>query len=262
MLDPDCVAAIATGLTDCLHDDECDLSTAPEFQLIFLSQPPQPPTLTYLTIDEKVWRAWAADRKLPTVVSAEECTDLLIATAGGWLPGLGWQPDATLVGCSLMYDEPTAETAGTNAAATRVVVANDTDGTLYQATSVPGDTRQAVVVGGEAADTRIAAVATALTTILDNRIVGVIQLPTTGYIILHTVHRDGEEAYEVQTFIDSANTMDDERATARVQDELTQLRQHAPSNVVHTLRLVHRTETGDRDVWAAEPVRGNGPPRA
>ena len=87
MLDPDCVAAIATGLTDCLHDDECDLSTAPEFQLIFLSQPPQPPTLTYLTIDERVWREWAAGRKLPTVVSAEECTDLLIATAGGWLPG-------------------------------------------------------------------------------------------------------------------------------------------------------------------------------
>jgi hypothetical protein len=158
-----------------------------------------------------------------------------------------------------MYDEPTV--AGPiRVEAARVLVARDTDGRLYQATrSAAGAEAATVAVGGEAPSGRIAAVAAALTTILDNRVVAVYQLPTTGYVVLHTVHRDGEEPYEVGTFIDVANGMDDGQATAHAQAGLEQLRRHAPSNVEHTLRLIHRSEAGDRDVWAGEPVRGNRP---
>ncbi len=260
MLDPDHVAAIADGLTECLGDER-DLSIAPEFQLIFLSQPPeQQPTLTHLTVDHKVWRQWAAEGHLPAVAGPQECIDLLVSTVKGWLPDLGWQPDAVLVGCSLMYDEPAA--AGpAGGTAGRVLVARDIDGRLYQATrSTAGGHAATVAVSGEAPSGRVAAVAQALTTILDNRVVAVFQLPATGYIVLRTVHPDGHNPYTVETFIDSAGVMDDDRATTHARAELDQLRQHAPSNVAHTLRLVHRTGTGDRDVWAGEPVRGNRPP--
>ena len=260
MLEPDCVAAIAEGLTDCLHD-HCDLSTAPEFQLIFLSQPPRQRTLTYLTVHEKVWREWAIKGRPPAVVSAEECTDLLVSTVAGWLPDLGWQPDATLVGCSLMYDEPAAAATGAAGVvtATRVLIARDTDGRLYHATSPAGSGDTAVAVRDEAPGGRIAAIAEALTTILDNRVVAVFQLPTTGYILLRTVHPDGHNPYTVETFIDCAAVMDDAAATARAQAEATPLHS-APSNVVHTLRLVHRTDAGDRDIWTSDPLRGSGPP--
>jgi hypothetical protein len=196
---------------------------------------------------------------MPAVVTAEDCTHLLITTVDGWLPDLGWQPDATLIACSLMYDEPTASD-GSGGAVTRVLVGRDIDGGLYQAACSLGDTEQAVTAGGEPASVRIAATAEALTKILDNRVVGVLQLPTTGYIILHTVHPDGEEAYVATVFIDSTNATDDDQATAHSQKEWALLR-HAPSSVEHTLRLVHRTDIGDREVWAAEPVRGAGPPR-
>lgn len=253
MLDPDCVAAVAEGLTDCLTDD-CDLSTAPEFQLILLSQTQQQPTLVYQAIDEKVWRKWATGRRLPAVVNAQECADLLVSTVAGWLPDLGGEPDATLIGCSLMYDEPTAD-----ATATRILVARDVDGRLYQATSPVGSGDGEVRVSDDAPSGRVAAVAEALTTILDHRIVTVFRLPTTGYLVLHTVHRDGEQPYDAICFIDAANTMDDRTAVAHAQAELEGLRT-APGNVQHTLRLIHRTEAGDRDVWTGEAVHGDGPP--
>lgn len=258
MLEDDCVAAIADGLTDCLLDDQCDLSTGPEFQLILLSQPTDPrPTLTYFTVHETLWRTWAGEQPLPTVVTAEQCTDLLISAVAGWLPQLGRQSDAALIGCSLMYDD----TSGGETVASRVLVARDIDGRTYQATlPVGGSVDQTVVVDADPPSGRVAAIAQALTTILDNRAVVVIELPT-GYLLLHTVHRDGEYPYEVQSSIDPGNTLDDDAATTRAQAELANLAKHAPGNVVHTLRLIHRTrEGGDRDIWAADPVRGAAPP--
>ncbi len=87
------------------------------------------------------------------------------------------------------------------------------------------------------------------------------RLPTDGYIILHQVQRDGEPPNTVTRFIDSANLMTDAEAIAFTEDEHASLRS-APTNVVHTLRLIHRTTAGDRGLWTGEPVRGAGPPLA
>lgn len=85
-------------------------------------------------------------------------------------------------------------------------------------------------------------------------------LPTTGYIVLHTSQRDGQEPSDCPTFIDTAGSMDDAAAVAYVTAELAELAQHAPSNVLHTLRLVHRTSDGDRVLLSPDPVRGEGTP--
>ncbi len=87
------------------------------------------------------------------------------------------------------------------------------------------------------------------------------RLPSTGYVVLHTVQRDGEQPYEVTVFIDTAGAMNDTTATEHMTADLTRLRD-APANVTHTLRLVHRTGDGDRDVHTAGPVRGSGAPLA
>ncbi len=87
------------------------------------------------------------------------------------------------------------------------------------------------------------------------------RLPTTGYVVLHTVERDGEAPIVVTVFIDATGVLDDTTATEHVSADLTRLRE-APANVTHTLRLVHRSDDGDRDVHTAGPVRGNGPPLA
>jgi hypothetical protein len=258
MLEPDRVDTVAQGLTACLHDG-CDLSTAPQFQLIVLWEPPQQrPTLDFQDIHETVWRRWDTARQLPTVVGAQELADLLARTATGWLPDLGGEPDAALIGCSLMYDEPASDATG-DATAGRVLVARDTDGRLYQGRYPAGGGVGDVRVSDDAPSGCAAVVAEALATILDHRILTVFRLPTTGYIVQHTVHRDGEQPYDATCFIDAANTMDDGTAIAHVQGDLEELHT-APRNVEHTLRLIYRTEAGDRAVWTGEPVRGDGPP--
>jgi hypothetical protein len=85
-----------------------------------------------------------------------------------------------------------------------------------------------------------------------------ITLPDTGYVIIAQAHRDDTEPTRAQIFIDAAARMDDAAALAHVQTELATLAQHAPCNVVHTWRLVHRTAVGDRELLAPAPVRGAG----
>ncbi|SNT65677.1 hypothetical protein SAMN05421812_12520 [Asanoa hainanensis] len=87
-----------------------------------------------------------------------------------------------------------------------------------------------------------------------------VTLPTTGYIVLQTARRDGGQPTEATTFIDSAGRMDDAAAIAHVTAEVAALAAHAPSNVLHTVRLVHRTADGDRELLAPDPVRGAGQP--
>ena len=85
-----------------------------------------------------------------------------------------------------------------------------------------------------------------------------ITLPSTGYVIIAQASRDGVEPARAQIFIDAAARMDDVAAVAHVQSELAALAQHAPCNVVHTWRLVHRTAGGDRELLSPAPVRGTG----
>ncbi|MEN3308850.1 MAG: hypothetical protein V7603_5052 [Micromonosporaceae bacterium] len=84
-------------------------------------------------------------------------------------------------------------------------------------------------------------------------------LPTTGYVVLHTSQRDGQEPVHATTFIGgAAGGMDDPAAIAHVTAELGGLAEHAPCDVLHTLRLVHRTSAGDRVLLTPDPVRGAG----
>lgn len=87
------------------------------------------------------------------------------------------------------------------------------------------------------------------------------KLPTTGYIILHVVSPDEDkEPYTVPTFIDCRNELDDAGALAHLRKELHSLR-NAPSNVLHRMQLVHRTEgEPDRLLSKVEEVRGTGAP--
>ncbi|MEV4212608.1 hypothetical protein [Micromonospora sp. NPDC049662] len=88
-----------------------------------------------------------------------------------------------------------------------------------------------------------------------------VTLPTTGYVVLQTSQRDGGEPREATTYIDAAGRMDDDAAITHVTAELAELAVHAPSNVLHTWRLVHRTaDGGDRELMAPDPVRGAGQP--
>jgi hypothetical protein len=87
------------------------------------------------------------------------------------------------------------------------------------------------------------------------------RLPTTGYVVLHTWQCDGEPPQDATVFIDAAGVLDDATATALVQAELARLHQQAPGNVIHTLRLVHRTGDGDREIFTGAPVRGGAPAR-
>jgi hypothetical protein len=85
-------------------------------------------------------------------------------------------------------------------------------------------------------------------------------LPTTGYIVLHTSQRDRQDATCCTTFIDAAGRMNDAAAIAHVTTKVAELAAHAPSDVRHTLRLVHRTSDGDRLLLTPDPVRGAGAP--
>jgi hypothetical protein len=263
ILEPEHVNAITAGLT-VNADADSDVSTAPEFQLIFEQAPAdRPKWVDLLLIDERVWRSWGVQHQLAERVSVEELLDLLSCTVDAWMPLLQHpEPDATLIGCSLVYADRTP--TSTDATVTRMVIACDIDGRTYRSAR-PANTGGAVIEVDDgdcpALTGRAAAIAQALHHLLGNRIVGVFRLPSTGYVVLHTTQCDGEAPDEYSTFIDSANTMDDHQAIAHVQAEIARLRQHAPSDVVHTLRLVHRTDAGDRDIWAGEPVRGSGPPR-
>jgi len=85
-----------------------------------------------------------------------------------------------------------------------------------------------------------------------------VMLPSTGYVIIAEARRDATEPTRSEIFIDAAGLMDDAVAVAYVKAELADLAQYAPSNVVHTWRLVHRAADGDRQLLAPEPVRGAG----
>ncbi|MEV0732423.1 hypothetical protein [Polymorphospora sp. NPDC050346] len=85
------------------------------------------------------------------------------------------------------------------------------------------------------------------------------RLPTTGYLVLQTAQVDGEEPREATSFIDAAGRMDDAAAVAYVTAELASLA-NAPRNVLHTWRLVHRTDAGDRTLLTPAPFRGTGEP--
>jgi hypothetical protein len=87
-----------------------------------------------------------------------------------------------------------------------------------------------------------------------------LRLPTTGYVVLSSSQRDGEQPLAAETFIDAAGRMDDAAAIAYVRAELAELAAYAPSNVLHTWRLVHRSDDGEREVLAPPPVRGRGAP--
>jgi hypothetical protein len=258
MLEPDCVTAIAAGLTDCLHAGR-DLSTAPEFQLIF--QLDQERTLEFLTIDEAVWRQWNTHRRLPAQIGVEECIDVLTSTVTGWLLDWVQQPGAVLVGCSLMYNEPAGDQASAGGPS-RFLVARDIDGRIYQGASHVDGGHVSVRVRDDAPTGRARAVAAALDQILDNRVVARFRLPDTGYVLLHTTQRDGGPPTDVTLFIDVAGRMDDTAATLHLWAQVAHLEQHAPSNIVHTIRLVHRTTDGDRHICTTGPIRGTAPPKA
>lgn len=250
------VMTIAAGLADIIADVD-DLA-APQLHLIFLPDSPQrEDDRIFLTPGDRFWEQHCGGPASPASVDVERCVELLHATAGFWMPQLSLHPGATLVGCGLMYDD----LAATNATGRkgRVMIARDTDGRLYHG-AVPADrnTRPHIAFG-KLPDAHATAVAEALATVLDHRVAGVYRLPSTGYILLHQTRRDGEQPQTITRFIDTANAMDDTDAITYAREEHQRLHD-APANVVHTLRLVHRTDAGDRDIWTGEPVRGDKPP--
>lgn len=85
-------------------------------------------------------------------------------------------------------------------------------------------------------------------------------LSAAGYLVLRTTQHDGGDPVQSTTYIDAAGHMDDEAATKHVSAELAALAEHAPSNVLHSLSLVHRTSDGDRVLLTPEPIRGAGDP--
>lgn len=84
-----------------------------------------------------------------------------------------------------------------------------------------------------------------------------ISLPTTGYIVLHTIHRDGDTPNLVTNIECKPKT--DADAIAKFTADVDQLRRNAPADVLHTLRLGDRTGAGDRVLVSDVTVRGAGP---
>jgi hypothetical protein len=244
------VMTIAAGLADLL--DDADELLAPQLHLIFLPDSPQrEDDRIFLTLGDRFWEQHCGGHESPARTDVERCVELLHATAGFWMPQLSLLPGATLVGCGLMYDDPAVNTG-------RVMIARDTDGRLYHGAVPAGRSTRPHIAFGKLPDAHATAVADALATVLDHRVAGVYRLPSTGYVLLHQTRRDGEQPQTITRFIDTANAMDDTAAIAYAREEHRRL-QDAPANVVHTLRLVHRTDAGDRDIWAGEPVRGDKP---
>lgn len=87
-----------------------------------------------------------------------------------------------------------------------------------------------------------------------------LRLPITGYVVISSSQRDGGEPLPCEAFIDSAGRLNDDEAIAHVRAELAHLAAHAPCNVLHTWRLVHRTTDGERELLAPQQVRGAGAP--
>jgi hypothetical protein len=250
------VMTITAGLADLL--DEADDLSAPQLHLIFLPDSPQhTDDRIFLTLGDGFWEQHCGGHESPAPADVERCVELLHTIAGFWMPQLSLLPGATLVGCGLMYDDPAATdaTGGTG----RVMIARDTDGRLYHG-AVPADRNTRLHIAfGKLPDAHAIAVAEALATVLDHRAADVYRLPSTGYILLHQTRRDGEQPQTVIRFIDTANAMDDTDATTYAREEHRRLH-GAAADVVHTLRLVHRTDAGDRDIWTGDPVRGDQPP--
>ncbi|WP_327007666.1 hypothetical protein OHA72_10545 [Dactylosporangium sp. NBC_01737] len=141
MLTPDTVANLSAGITQYATSSRKPLS-APEFQIISEYRPANGPrAFEFDLIHESVWRHWDGARQLPGLVGMAEFSDLLLATAAQWLPEHQRNPLFTIVGFTLMYDDP-AEPAtdpdpgsrpdgGVASAPTRVLVAADVDGHRY-----------------------------------------------------------------------------------------------------------------------------------
>ncbi|MEV6931589.1 hypothetical protein AB0M46_44845 [Dactylosporangium sp. NPDC051485] len=107
MLTPETVAGLTAGLTQYATSRRGPLA-APEFQIIAEYHPANGPNaFDFNLIHESVWRNWDSDRALPARVGVAEFSNLLIATAAQWLPQHQPDPRFTVVGFTLMYDDPT-----------------------------------------------------------------------------------------------------------------------------------------------------------
>jgi len=87
----------------------------------------------------------------------------------------------------------------------------------------------------------------------------VVAIPRTGYMVLHTVARDGKEPYDSIYIPDPTAVTNDITALEHFRATMRNLLD-APSNVIHTMRLIHRTPAGDRDLSGPHSVRGRGVP--
>jgi hypothetical protein len=146
MLQPEAVASLTAALTD-YANGSYETLPAPQFQVISQYAPKNgPKTLDFNLIHESVWRRWDSDRQLPDQVGLHEFTDLLSTTGSQWLPRHQRQPQFTVIGFTLTYDEPlesadSHEPGGGSAPVgepTRVVVAADVDGRRYHVVRAAG----------------------------------------------------------------------------------------------------------------------------
>ena len=126
MLSPETVASLTASLAAIA--DGPALPT-PELQVISEYAPVNGPTCLDLNlIHESVWRGLDTGRQLPERVRLTAFTDLMTSTVAEWLPR---QPRFTIVGFTLLYDDPADPFAPPTEAPTRVVIALDTGGRRY-----------------------------------------------------------------------------------------------------------------------------------
>jgi hypothetical protein len=230
-----------------------------------------------LPVDGSVWRLHdRIEPKTPHWVALQSITDrLTCAEAPDWLPDWLRQGQRGFIGFAFLCEglDTAALLHDLTATATQVraLIGCDVDGRYYEVLRPLGATRPTVrVLADPDAATRATAIAACL-----YRLVAALRwqpggpqtvrvtLPTTGYVVLHTWQRDGEQPLQCTTFIDPGGRMGDAAAIAYLTEEISSLAQHAPANVRHTMRLVHRTHpdgTGDRELLAPDPVRGPGTP--
>jgi len=139
MLARSAVDGIVAALRERASDSHEALLT-PQLEIIYEYAPKNgPKALDFNLIHESVWRHWDGDRHLPVRVGLAEFLDLVTATAAQWLPQHQQGPQFTVIGFTLMYDEPltvpTDHVPGDGfivPAPTRVLVAVDVDGRSYQ----------------------------------------------------------------------------------------------------------------------------------
>ena len=137
MLSPEAVASLIAGLTEYAGGDRAALP-APEFQVISQFAPANgPKSLDFNLIHESVWRGWDLDRQVSGLMGVAEFTDLITSTANQWLRQQ-CKPMFTIVGFTLLYDDPTDTTAGPGGVATRVAAAADMDGRIYFVSTIAG----------------------------------------------------------------------------------------------------------------------------